>query len=326
MGMYKRISLEDREDIAQLLPLNLSYREIGRRLKRNPSTISREVGRLGQARSLYRPSRAQRHAKRRSYRRRRKIAKTPRLRAFIHKKLALRWSPREISVMLRKTYPNNPEMQVSHETIYSYLYVLPRGQLKKELLSFLRQKRRMRKNRSHVHDKRGQIPDIISIEERPAEVADRTVPGHWEGDLLMGKDHQSAVATLVDRSTRFLILIPLKKKDATMVRKAYEREIMALPALVRKSLTLDRGKENAEHVLFTKNTKMQVYFAHPQSPWERGTNENTNGLIRDFFPKGIDFGKVTRREIKKVQRLLNERPRAVLSFDTPAEAMSRALR
>jgi IS30 family transposase len=228
--------------------------------------------------------------------------------------------------MLRKEYPNNPDMQVSHETIYSYLYVLPRGQLRKELLSYLRQKRRLRKNRSHVHEKRGQIPDIISIEERPAEVADRTVPGHWEGDLLMGKDHQSAVATLVDRSTRFLILIPLKKKDATTVRKAYEKEIMALPALVRKSLTLDRGKENAEHVLFTKNTKMQVYFAHPQSPWERGTNENTNGLIRDFFPKGIDFGMVTRREIKKVQRLLNERPRAVLNFDTPAEAMFKVLR
>lgn len=326
MEPYKRISLDEREGIAQILPIGLSYREIGRRLGRSPSTISREVRRVGQFRCLYRPSRAQRHARRHYCRRHRKIAQNARLRSFIRKKLALRWSPREISIMLRKEFPDHPEMQVSHETIYSYLYVLPRGQLKKELLSCLRQKRRLRKNRSNAHEKRGQITDMISIEERPVEVADRTVPGHWEGDLLMGKDHQSAVATLVDRSTRFLILIPLKKKDATTVRKAYEKEIMALPALVRKSLTVDRGKENAEHVLFTKHTKMQVYFAHPQSPWERGTNENTNGLIRDFFPKKIDFGKVTRREIKRVQRLLNERPRAVLNFDTPAEAMSTALR
>jgi IS30 family transposase len=326
MGEYKRLTLADREDIATLLPLDISLREVARRLKRSPSTITREVNRTGRLRCLYRPSKAQRQSHKRQYRRRRKIEKNARLRTFIREKLALRWSPREISVMLRKEFPNNLEMQVSHETIYSYLYVLPRGQLRKELLSYLRQKRRMRKKRSQVHEKRGQIPEIISIEERPAEVADRTVPGHWEGDLLMGKDHQSAVATLVDRSTRFLILIPLKKKDATTVRKAYEKEIMSLPELVRKSLTLDRGKENAEHVLFTKNTKMKVYFAHPQSPWERGTNENTNGLIRDFFPKGIDFGKVTRREIKKVQRLLNERPRAVLDFDTPADAMFRALR
>jgi transposase, IS30 family len=326
MGTYKRVNLDEREYLPRLLEAGLSYREIGRKLKRSTSTISREVRRAGQNRVTYKPSKAERHTRRHYCRRHRKIDQNARLRTFIRNKLALRWSPREISIMLRKEYPDNPEMQVSHETIYSYLYVLPRGQLKKELLSCLRQKRRLRKNRSHVHEKRGQIIDMISIEERPAEVADRTVPGHWEGDLLMGKDHQSAVATLVDRSTRFLILIPLKKKDATAVRKAYEKEIMALPALVRKSLTVDRGKENAEHALFTEHTKMQVYFAHPQSPWERGTNENTNGLIRDFFPKKIDFGKVTRREIKRVQRLLNERPRAVLHFDTPAEAMSRALR
>ena len=326
MAVYKRLSLDEREKLARLLETDLSLREIGRRLGRDVSTISREIRRSGQNRSTYRPSKAQRHARRHCRRRVRKIFRNRRLRAFIQKKLALRWSPREISVMLRKEYSNDPAMQVSHEAIYSYLYVLPRGQLRKELLSYLRQKRRLRKNRSHMHEKRGQIPDMISIEERPAKVADRTVPGHWEGDLLMGKDHQSAVATLVDRSTRFLILIPLKKKDATTVRKAYEKEILALPKLVRKSLTLDRGKENAEHKLFTQNTKMQVYFAHPQSPWERGTNENTNGLIRDFFPKGIDFGKVTRREIKRVQRLLNERPRAVLDFETPAAAMSRALR
>jgi IS30 family transposase len=190
----------------------------------------------------------------------------------------------------------------------------------------LRQKKKLRKNRKLSVDKRGAIPDMISIEERPPEVADRSVPGHWEGDLIMGKDHQSALGTIVERTTRTVVLVPLKDKDATSVRKAFAKEMKIFPEQMTLSLTYDQGKEMAEHKLFTRDTKIKVYFCHPSSPWERGTNENTNGLIRQFFPKGTDFGKVSKEEIKKVQNMLNERPRAVNNYDTPKERMALLLR
>lgn len=216
-------------------------------------------------------------------------------------------------------------MRVSHETIYTYLYVLPCGGLKRELLRCLRQRRKHRQSRRHAHDRRGLIPDMISIEERPAEVADRTVPGHWEGDLLLGRRHASALGTLVERTTRFTVLVPLTAKDAPRVRRAFAPEMRTLPQQMRRSLTYDRGKEMIEHRLFPRQTDVRVFFAHPHSPWERGTNENTNGLIRQFFPKGTDFSTVSRREIKHVQILLNGRPRKVLNWRLPSEVFHEQL-
>lgn len=241
------------------------------------------------------------------------------LKQYIQDHLQLRWSPEQIAQRLKKAYANEPTMHVSQEIIYTYLYVLPKGELKKELLSYLRRKRSSRQKRGQSHQKRTNIPNLISIEEKSQAVAERTVPGHWEGDLIVDKDHKSALGTLVERTSRTTILVPLKEKDAKAVRKAFAKELKSLPEQMKVSLTYDRGSEMSEHELFTKQTKMQVYFAHPQSPWERGTNENTNGLVRQFFPKGTDFTKVTRKEIKRVQDLLNGRPRKVLDWQLPFE-------
>lgn len=208
-------------------------------------------------------------------------------------------------------------MQVSHETIYTYMYILPRGALRKELIGYLRQGARGRQRRKRDTDNRGKIANIVSIHERPEEVADRCVPGHWESDLVVGKDHKSAIGTIVERTTRTTILVPLKAKDALSVRLAFARTVKQLPKEVFKSITHDRGTEMHQHQLFTADTKIQIYFADPQSPWQRGTNENTNGLIRQFFPKGTDFNLVTKKEIKRVQHLLNERPRKTLNWETP---------
>lgn len=221
-------------------------------------------------------------------------------------------------------------MHVSAETIYTYLYVLPKGELKKELLKSLRQghKRRYRKDRK-LRKGMGsaRLEDMISIEERPPEVANRSVPGHWEGDLLIGgQTRPSALGSLVERTTRTTLLVPLKGKSAKEVRQAFAREMKKLPRQMRLTMTYDQGREMAEHKLFTRKTKIKVYFAHPQSPWERGTNENTNGLIRQFFPKGTIFRNIPRREIKRVQHLLNGRPRKVLGWKTPYEAMREVLR
>lgn len=231
----------------------------------------------------------------------------------------------QISTYLSKKYVNDSTMQISHESIYTYIYLLPRGELKKELIGYLRQRKKSRYSRKGVNDKRGKIPEMVSIEERPAEVADRSVAGHWEGDLLMGKGHKSAIGTIVERKTRTVILVKLKAKDATSVRKAFERELITLPKQMRKSMTYDQGHEMAEHKLFTKNTKIKVYFCHPSSPWERGTNENTNMLIRDYFPKGTDFSKITKKELKRVQYELNERIRKTLDWESPLDVFEREI-
>ena len=220
-------------------------------------------------------------------------------------------------------------MRLSPEAMYTYLYVLPKGALKKELLACLRRERKRRHPRRKSGAEpvvKGKIEDMLSIEERPAEVAERTVPGHWEGDLLVGRNRQSFLGSLVERTTRTTILIPLRNKTAQEVRQAFAREAKRLPAHLRLSMTYDQGLEMAQHKLFTQETHMQVYFAHPGSPWERGTNENTNGMIRQFFPKGTDFSKVSRREVKRVQHLLNGRPRKVLAYATPYEVFHSLLR
>jgi IS30 family transposase len=246
-----------------------------------------------------------------------------RLRSYVLAKLKQKWSPDEISSRLRVQYPLDMTMRISSEAIYQFIYVLPRGELKKELLKSLRQERayRRRQERSKDTENRGKISEMISIEERPKEVEARSVPEHWEGDLIFGKYKRTALATLVERVTRYTILVPLVAKDARSVRESLAREFKKLPKELVKSLTYDQGKEMSQHKQFTIDTNIQVYFAHPSSPWERGTNENTNGLIRQYFPKGTDFSTITKAEIKRVERELNDRPRKVLGYLKPVEVI-----
>lgn len=330
MVKYNRLSLEEREEISLMLVQGLSLRRIAHELNRHPSTICREVYIAFSNRLTYRAVRAHRRAQRKARKRKfgkRRLLYETKLRNTVYAKLKLRWSPEQIAQWLKNEYPSDPKMQISPETIYSYLYVLPRGQLKKELLRSLRQGHIYRRyKRERVKSaKLGHLEDMISIEERPASVANRSIPGHWEGDLIIGRGRQSVMGTLVERTTRTVLLVPLKTRKAEEVRKTFAKEIKKLPQQMRLTLTYDQGKEMAQHKLFAKQTKMKVYFAHPASPWERGTNENTNGLIRQFFPKGTDLNKVSRREIKRVQHLLNGRPRKVLGWRTPYEAMQQLL-
>lgn len=322
--MYTQLSHPERERIALLKAQNLGSTEIGNHLGRDPSTIRRELRRLG-PRTPYSPLRAQHDAqkKQRIPRTQKKLAHDP-LWIVVQAKLRNQWSPEQIAHHLQKSYADIA-MHVSHETIYTYLYTLPRGELRKELIAQLRQGARGRQNRKRDTDRRGQLPNMLSIHERPLEVASRTVPGHWESDLIIGKDHQSAIGTLVERTTRTTILVPLKAKDAVTVRLAFARTVKRLPKEVFKSITHDRGSEMAQHELFTKDTKVQIYFADPQSPWQRGTNENTNGLIRQYFPKGTDFSLVSTAELKRVQTLLNQRPRKTLNWETPEESFATLL-
>ena len=324
MKQYNHLTILERETLAYGLIQGKSLSKIAKSMGRDKSTLCREISRTRQNKSAYSVLTAQYFANLRksAARKKRRIENNPDLKEYIHKHLRLRWSPEQIAQRLKMEYPHEVNMQISHESIYTYLYVLPRGELRKELLLCLRQAQRTRRKRTKAHTNRGQILDMISIEERPKEVEDRTVPGHWEGDLIVGKNRTSALGTLVERTTRTTILVPLTKKDAPAVRRAFARETKQLPQQMKLSLTYDRGKEMAEHKLFTKQTKIKVYFAHPQSPWERGTNENTNGLIRQYFPKGTDFNKITRSQIKKVQDLLNGRPRKILDFQTPYEVFS----
>lgn len=326
MKRYKHLTINERESLSYHLTRGLSITDAAKAMGRDKSTISREIVKSKLSRYSYRALTAQSYVKLRKgvVRRKPKIANNPELEEYIHSHLRQYWSPEEIANRLKVEYPFSPSMQVSHESIYTYLYVLPRGELKRELLSYLRQKRRLRQKKGNIHQKRGQIPEMISIEERPKEVEDRTIPGHWEGDLIVGKGHKSALGTLVERTTRTTILVPLDQMyDAQEVRRAFAKETKKLPTQMKLTLTYDRGKEMSEHKLFTKQTKIKVYFAHPQSPWERGTNENTNGLIRQFFPKGTDFSKVSRKEIKRVQNILNGRPRKVLNWFTPFEVFDK---
>jgi transposase, IS30 family len=330
MNQYKRLRIEDREEISRLLLVGSSFRSIARVLGRSPSTISREINRIKSGRNEYRAVSANRTSLRLSSSRRRekrKLILNKSLREVVYSKLNLTWSPEQIAQYLKNHY-DEADMQISAESIYTYLYVFLRRPLREEFTKQLRHAHKKRRVRGR--SAKGQpslLKDMVSIDERPAEVNDRLIPGHWEGDLMIGGGRkQTAMGTLVERRTRYAILVPLKNKTSEEVRKEFAKEIKKLPKALRLSLTYDQGREMAQHKLFTKETKMQVYFAHPKSPWERGTNENTNGLLRQFFPKGTDFTKVTRQEMKKVQKLLNERPRQTLGFKTPAEMMHKLLR
>jgi len=223
-------------------------------------------------------------------------------------------------------YPDDKRMHISHESLYAYIYLHSKKGLRDCLKSNLRRGKKKRgRPRKKSEDKRGKITKAISIEERPAEVAKREIPGHWEGDLIIGKGHKSAIGTLAERTTRAVIIVPLENYEADTVRTAFEKEFIQVPEQMRKTLTYDNGKEMAEHELFTKNTRVKVYFTHPYSPWERPTNENTNGLIRDYFPKGTDFRKIPAQRLKEVQHQLNERPRKVLNWHTPKEVFDQLL-
>ena len=317
---YCRLSLQERFDIEKMLSHKESLSAIALSLNRHKSTISREVAR--QPSRHYKAIDAERRfvglqSNRRSGKN--KIDQCPRLKRFIMKRLRLRWSPHLISVCLARHFKNDKSMQISHETIYLYIYLHCKKEVKQLLISELRQKRKYRGNVRRGADKRTTIKDPIRIDERPAEVLGREIPGHWEGDLVMGKNRDSAIGTLVERTTRALFLVPLKKRDAASVRKAFEKVFRSVPRQMKKSLTYDNGTEMAEHKLFTKHTKVQVYFTHPYSPWERPTNENSNGLVRDYFPAGTDFSLISRRRLKEVQNQLNERPRKVLDYKTPKE-------
>ena len=331
MNKYTRLTFTEREEISRALATGASIRTVGKMVGRHPSTVCREINRLGSGRVVYRAYHAQVQAVCRARSRRygkRVLLQNVHLRKKVEFLLARFWSPEQIACILKRTYPDDTTMQVSHETIYQYLYVLPRGEVKRTLIAFLRQahaKRHIRVTHRAPRGHQGSIPDMISIEERPKEVEDRSVPGHWEGDIILGKGRSSALGTLVERTTRTVLLVPLKNKQAPSVRKAFARSIRTLPTHLRKSLTYDRGWEMAQHKQFTFDTHMQVYFAHPRSPWERGTSENTNGLIRQFFPKGTDFTKVPYHKIKRAEFLLNTRPRKVLDWKTPYEALANLL-
>ncbi len=324
---YTRLTDQERESISRGLAQHKSIRQLAKELNRSPSTISREI-RRNKGKSGYRAFSASRRAKAAASSRKRgkrKIEKQEGLMSYVMEKLQREWSPQEISKRLKIEYAWDMDMQVSHEAIYQYIYVLPRGELKQLLIKGLRQERKHRRpqKRGDTAETRGKIANMLSIEERPAEVADRSVPGHWEGDLILGKYKHSALGTLVERTTRYTILVPLgEHKDAASVREAYAEAFKSLPAELKKSLTYDQGKEMSEHEQFTIDTGIQVYFAHPGSPWERGTNENTNGLIRQYFPKGTDFTQVSKEQILEVQRKLNDRPRRALGYLKPDEVIN----
>jgi len=317
---YKRITLEQRIIIEKSLALGHTHTQIALSIGCHTSTVGRDVKRCNK--NKYSAMEATRFSVGNSSNRRSgksKLIQNKQLGIIVFEKLELHWSPEQIHLYLKKKFPTNTAMNISMESIYFYIYIHAKPELKKLLIDQLRQKRKYRGNVRRGTDKRTTIKDPVRIDERPEEVKGRIIPGHWEGDLVMGKDRTSAIGTLNERSSRTVIIVPLKARDAASVRKAFEKEFKSIPSQMKKSLTYDNGSEMAQHKLFTKNTKIQVYFAHPYSPWERPTNENSNGLIRDYFPRGTDFSTISKKRLKEVQNQLNERPRKVLDMCTPKE-------
>lgn len=314
------LTLVEREEISRGIAAGNSIRSIAISLGRAPSTISREIKRNGGQRR-YRASHADQVAWDRAHRPKScKLVENRALARIVASKLQLEWSPEQIAGWLKHAYPDNECYQVSHETIYKSLFIQARGALKKELLQHLRRTRMMRRSRHHTQktENHGRITDTVSIRERPASVEDRAIPGHWEGDLIFG-GRNSQIATLVERHTRYVMLVKVDGKDSETVINALIKHAHKLPQELYKSLTWDRGKEMAEHKRFTLATDIKVYFCDPRNPWQRGSNENTNGLLRQYFPKGMDLSMVSQAKLNAVARRLNERPRKTLSFETPAE-------
>ena len=319
----RHLSIVEREEISRGIATGESLRQIARRLGRAPSTVCREVARNG-GRSRYRAQRADRAAWRRARRPKvSKLALNSKLRVVVEEKLAQWWSPEQIAGWLTDAYPDDEEMRVSHETIYLSLFVQGKGALRRELTQCLRTRRAIRRPATkRAPTGKGQIVDPVMISERPAEVADRAVPGHWEGDLLMGK-HMTAIGTLVERATRYVMLFPLPDGNtAESVRTALAETIQRLPEHLWRSLTWDQGKEMAQHAQFTIDTGVRIYFCDPKSPWQRGSNENTNGLLRQYFPKGTDMAGLTQEELDQAAHSLNNRPRQTLDWKAPSQKLA----
>jgi IS30 family transposase len=322
----RALSLSEREEISRGIAEGQSIRRIASSIQRAASTVSREV-RRHRGRERYRAAEADRRAWDRARRPKPcRLATHRRLQKIVARKLRLDWSPEQISGWLRGRYPGNPAMQISHETLYRSLFVQTRGVLKKELVGHLRTQRGIRRSqKARLRGQgRGQIVEAVSIRERPAEVEDRAVPGHWEGDLLAGS-RNTHIATLVERQSRFTVLVKVQGKDTRTVVKALTKQIRRLPAELRKSLTWDRGLEMAAHKEFSVATDVQVYFCDPQSPWQRGTNENTNRLLRQYFPKGTDLSAYSQADLSRTALQLNQRPRKTLDFRSPAEVFNESV-
>ena len=317
------LRLEEREEISRGLRAGVTFAALARELGRATSTISREVANNG-GRDRYRAWEAERRAYGMAARPKvAKLAGGVALRELVEAWLALKWSPQQIAKRLRKEFPDEPEMWVSHETIYQSLYVQSRGALRRELTAYLRTKRTRRKQTSSGEQRQGRIPGMVNISERPAEVEDRAVPGHWEGDLIIGKDSGSAIGTLVERSTRYVMLLALPHGHGTeAVTSAMAAKIATLPAELFKTVTWDQGKEMAAHARFRVATDVDVYFCDPHSPWQRGTNENTNGLLRQYFPKGTDLSVHTQADLDAAAEELNGRPRMTLGWMKPCERLA----
>ena len=322
----RHLSFDEREEISRGVAAGNSLRMVAARLGRAPSTISRELTRNG-GRVGYRAHHADRTAWRRARRPKpSKLAENPELRGVVEEKLGEWWSPQQVVLWLKRTYGDNPEMYVSHETIYLSLFVQGKGALRRELTDCLRTGRAYRRPKvKRAPSGKGQIVDPVMISERPAEVEDRAVPGHWEGDLLMGR-RQTAIGTLVERHTRYVMLFPLPDGNtAESVRDALTETVQRLPDHLWKSVTWDQGKEMAQHAQFKVDTGVQVFFCDPKSPWQRGTNENTNGLLRQYFPKGTDMSLLTQADLDKAAHSLNGRPRQTLDGMTPSEKLAEVL-
>ena len=320
MSLYRRITLNNRIQIAVQLGLEKSYGEIGLLLGKDRSTIQREVAPWG--RLKYDAAYSHWYSEQNSSLRKKgknKLDSNADLLKYVQGKLELRWSPEQISHSLKDAFRDNDSMQISHEAIYQYVYIHAKKTLREELVSQLRREKKRRGPSRKGSEKRGKMADAVSIDERPEEVVGRQVPGHWEGDLVIGKDHKSAIGTIVERTTRAIIIVPLVAIDAQSVREAFELEFSKIPPQMKKTMTYDNGKEMTQHKQFTENTQIKVYFAHPYSPWERPTNENSNMLIRDYFPKGTDFNAISAERLKEVQDQLNTRPRKTLGWKTPKD-------
>lgn len=315
-----RLSIRDREQILVGLHRGASLAAIARSLSRPTSTISREVAVNG-GRDGYAAWRAHQRARARARRPKPFKLQGGVLLREVSRGLSGLWSPQQVAQRLRLDHPDDPEMRVSHETIYQSLYVQGRGELRRELARCLRSGRTARRARGTV-DGRGRIPGMVMLSDRPAEAADRAVPGHWEGDIILGAGGRSAVGTLVERTTRYTMLLHLRDRSAVAVDAAMRRAIQTLPTELRRTITWDQGAEMSTHAAFTIATGIPIYFCDPHAPWQRGSNENTNGLLRQYLPKGSDLSKVSRSELRRIQRSLNGRPRKTLGYNTPCEKMS----
>lgn len=327
MGQYySHLNATEREEISRCLALGWSYRAIARALQRNVSSVCREVSRHASRPHWYRAALAHRRALRlaRCPRRARKLCQ-PWLARHVQRALFAGWSPEQIAARLKHDYPHDMGKRISHESIYAAIYIIPRGELRRTFLACLRQHRKRRRPRSRGTDRRGQIPNRTAIALRPPELDTRRVPGHWEGDLLKGQANRSAVGTLVERTTRLLLLARMPGLDSDSVCRGFADKLGRVPQPLRKSLTYDQGREMARHERLAQKLSLQTYFADPHSPWQRGSNENTNGLLRQYLPRSINLAALSQRDLNMIAERLNNRPRKTLDWLTPNEAWAAQL-